>query len=150
MSPDEVSPNQDGNALRSNKLKNDFFGCCTTYFPKNAIGGAIEPSLRYIQWAFHSPRLNKVNTKVSHFFGPRLQSVFVATYFNNNHYNFTTDALIAAASCDNTHLRRDYNYESTSTRLLFDRRWTPVRPRYDHSTICITVCYSLLHCGLNN
>ena len=39
---------QDGNALRSNKLKNDFFRCCTTYFHKNAIGGAIKPSLRFV------------------------------------------------------------------------------------------------------
>jgi len=42
------------------RISSYFFGCCTTYFPKNAIGGAIKPSLRYIEWAFHSPEQSKL------------------------------------------------------------------------------------------
>jgi len=42
------------------RISSYFFGCCTTNFPKNAIGGAIKPSLRYIEWAFHSPEQSKL------------------------------------------------------------------------------------------
>jgi len=47
--------------------------------------------------------------------------------------------------CDYNRLR--FAFDLTAIHPPFDSHWTAIRPRYDHSTTCVT--NGLLHCSLN-